>query len=199
MAVTRYEWTCPGCGKRFAVREGMTPALCPGCQSTVAPAPVEQPQVEGSAPVPSPAFAAWDDLADDFVSRPRSAPPTRRRSTADKWVWTIDLRFERFLTPHFIRAIWVLGVAAGMTVAIVDICRTASRAWSPQPAAVDAPRVGEQVAWNFGLLTARLVAVFVAVMAVRVSCEGAIVIFRMADSLEAIREAAARQSAQQNE
>jgi hypothetical protein len=203
MAVTRYEWTCPGCGKRFAVREGLAPALCPGCQSAVPAAPFEEQPAAGPAAVPpSPDLFPFDDLTDDFVSRPRSAPsprPARPRSTADRWVWTIDPRFERFLTPHFIRVIWLLAVAAGMTVAIVDIGRTASRAWSPQPAAVDAPRVGEQVAWNFGLLTARLVAVFVAVMSVRVSCEGAIVIFRMADSLEAIREAAARQSAQQND
>jgi hypothetical protein len=180
----------------------MTPALCPGCQSTVAPAPVEQPQVADSAAVPSPAFAALDDLADDFVSRPRSAPPTRtarRRSTADKWVWTIDLRFERFLTPHFIRAIWLLAVVGGIAAAVIDIGLTASRAWTLQPAAVDAPRVGEQVAWNFLLLAARLLGVFVAVLSVRVLCEGAIVIFRIADSLEAIREATSGQFGEHGE
>ena len=200
MAVTRYEWTCPGCGKRFAVREGLAPALCPGCQSASAAVPSREPRIAAAAPLPSPAFASIDDLTDDFVSRPRSAPSSRTARSSQPavwWAWTIDLKFERLLTPHFIRAIWLLAVVAGIAVAVIDIGLTASRAWSPQPASVDAPRVGEQVLWNFGLLTARLLAVFVAVLFVRVLCESAIVIFRIADSLEGIRDAAARQSAKQ--
>jgi hypothetical protein len=156
----------------------------------------------GAAPLPSPAFAPFDDLTDDFVSRPRTAPAShtaRTRPPADKWVWTIDLKFERYLTPHFIRALWLLAVAGGVIVAVIDIGLTASRAWTPQPLAVDPPRIGEQVSWNLLLLLARLVAVVAAVLTVRVLCEGAIVIFRMAGSLEAIREAAARQSEQAHE
>jgi hypothetical protein len=37
------------------------------------------------------------------------------------------------------------------------------------------------------------------VLTVRILCEGAIVIFRMADNLEAIREAASRRDAEQGE
>ena len=202
MAVTRYEWTCPGCGKRFAVREGLAPNLCPDCQSAAATTPSEKSRVTGPAPLPSPAFTPFDDLTDDFVSRPLSAPAphtARTRPPADKWAWTIDLKFERFLTPHFIRALWLLAVVAGVIVAVIDIGLTASRAWTPQPLAVDPPRIGEQVTWNLLLLLARLVAVVAAVLTVRVLCEGAMVIFRMAGSLEAIREAAARRSEQSNE
>jgi hypothetical protein len=202
MAVTRYEWTCPGCGKRFAVKEGLAPELCPGCQSAGAAASSEQAPAAASVQAPSPAFASFDDLTDDFVSRPRSGPSARTaraRPPADKWVWTIDLRFERLLTPHFIRAIWLLAVVAGVAVAVADIGLTASRAWAPQAAAVDAPRVGEQVTWNFVFLSARLLGVFAAVLTVRILCEGAIVFFRMADNLEAIREAPFRRDAEHGE
>jgi len=198
MAVTRYEWTCPGCGKRFAVREGLAPELCPECQSTTGPASVEPRHPADTPAAPSPAFASFDELTDEFVSRPRSTPALRTprmRTAPSAPAWTIDLRFERFLTPHLLRAVWLLTVVGGIGTALLDIGMTASHTWTPQPTAVNPPPVGQQVTWNFLLLIARLLAVFVAVVYVRVVCEAAIVIFRMADNLEAIREATDRQSA----
>lgn len=198
MAVTRYEWTCPGCGKRFAVREGLAPALCPACQEATGAAPREEEAHDGppaSRPAP---FAAFDDLTDEFVSRPHKTPAARLIQKGPvagaRPVWTLDLRFERFLTPHLLRAVWLLAVVGGIGAAVLDIGMTASHAWAPQPTAANPPHVGDQVSWTFLLLIARLVAIFVAVVYVRVVCEAAIVIFRMADNLEAIREATDRQS-----
>lgn len=208
MAVTRYEWTCPGCGKRFAVREGLEPALCPTCQASAGPKVSEAPAEAGSAAAPSPVFASIDDLADDFVTRPRRAPAPRMagtKPTANTPVWTLDLRFERRLTPLFVRALWLLTVVAGISAAVIDIGVTASGGWTRGASAAQAsgsdsaavPGIGEQVRWNFTFLVGRLLAVLVAVLSVRVVCEGVLNVGQITHSLQAIQEATTGESAEQ--
>jgi|GEM_PF-5892707 len=54
MAVARVEWECPGCQKRYAIREDIPqPELCPACQDEQRAIADAASQLEPEIPLPS--------------------------------------------------------------------------------------------------------------------------------------------------
>jgi hypothetical protein len=181
MAVARYAWTCPGCGRQFAVRDGLAPALCPDCQAATGPVPAEAPPEPGDIILhtgrpPVPAGAG-----------PR-ARPTLLQSA-------FDPGFERCVTPWIIRVMWLVALLSAGTAIIVGTARLATGGWSPGPP----PASLSAGLWNFLVWLSLVAGAVLATLAVRVLCEVASVLFRIARSLDALRRAAEDRARERDE
>jgi hypothetical protein len=172
MAVARYAWTCPGCGKQFAVRVGLAPTLCPACEAQTGPVPGEIAMADPGDIIPHAGHRA-------------ARPPFRSRSVPGLLQWAFDPGFERYVTPWIIRMLWLVVLLAAGTSITVGTALLATGRWSPGPAPASvSPRL-----WNFLSWLALVGVTALYVLLARVLCEGVIVLFQIARTLEALQRA----------
>ncbi len=200
MNVSRVEWQCPRCGKRYAIPAGTQPDVCPACAQAAGATPP-------SAPPPGyPQSAATGDSAQfQFDQMAPSGGHAdfrhRRRSGMDHVWWLLDLRFERYLTPWIVRFTWHAALILGLgAICLWTIGSLADLLSSPRPTSPTGGEGGFQFAPDFLLevLDTRLARHFVAwcvqvliiafgLLYVRVICEAVIVLFHVSNTLADIR------------
>jgi hypothetical protein len=173
MAVARYAWACPGCGKQFAVRDGLAPTLCPACQAQSGPAPGEIAMADPGDIIP-------------HAGHRTARPPFRSRSVPGLLRWAFDPGFERYVTPWIIRVLWLVVLLAAGTSITIGTAQLAIGRWSPGPP----PASLSPGLWNFLSWLALVAGTLLAVCVARVFCEGLIVLFQMARALDVLRRAA---------
>ena len=133
MAVPRYEWQCPRCGRQFAIKVGLEPSVCPECEAG---------DRTDSTPHATALLSASTKTEPTTETQTTSSRPSRKRSP---WTAVIDTGFQRRFTPLIVRIGWVAGLLfalAWVTTASVNLF---GRAWE------DGVATGEDlvpVAWE---------------------------------------------------
>jgi hypothetical protein len=172
MAVARYAWTCPGCGKQFAVRAGLAPTLCPACETQAGPVPSEIAMADPGDIIPHAGHRAARPL-----NRPQSVPALLK--------WAFDPGFERYVTPWIIRVLWLVVLLAAGTSITIGTALLATGRWTPGPP----PASLSPGLWNFLSWLALVGGTTLIVLFARVLCEWVIVLFQIARTLDALRRA----------
>lgn len=196
MNVSRVEWQCPRCGKRYAIPAGTQPDVCPACS-----------QAAGAPPAGYPQAAATSDSAQFQFDQVGPAGGHidhrhRRRTGMEHVWWLLDLRFERYLTPWIVRFTWNAALLLGLgAICLWTIGSLADLISSPAPASPSGGGSGFRFAPDFLLevLDTRLarhalawcvqvIVVAFGLLYVRVICEAVIVLFHVSNTLTEIRK-----------
>ncbi|REJ72023.1 MAG: DUF4282 domain-containing protein [Planctomycetota bacterium] len=165
MAVPRYQWQCPRCGRQFAIKVGLDPSLCPECEADSSEPAAEQ--TESMQPV----SAAPPQAPNARLTEHR---PSRKPIPL---LAALDVEFQRRFTPRIVSVCWTVGLlltAAWVATASVALFTSAMET------GVHTPQELLPVAWEFGRIVLQALA---ALVTLRLLGEVLVSITRIEESL----------------
>ena len=117
MAVPRYEWQCPRCGRQFAIKVGLEPSVCPECEA--ADRTASTPHATALLPASTKTEPAAQTQT---TASQQSHQPVPRMAF-------IDAGFQRRFTPFIVRIGWVAGLLIGLAWVTTASANLFRRAW----------------------------------------------------------------------
>lgn len=122
MAVPRVEWTCPKCGRLFAIRADIpTPAACPQCSGGTAAA--------GNIEPPSGVTAGGKSQEYSLPDEPAASPPHDEISPTATGPRELPPLDRRYRSLRLLSSVFKILAAVGGIVAIVGLVMMTSAAF----------------------------------------------------------------------
>ena len=199
----RIRFQCPHCGKSIQAKPELAgkQLACPNCKKMVTVPFPEKEDSPSAIPIPPPPPVVVKIVTEPTIQRRHLG------KTPENWLAIFDWRFEYYLTPWIIRAIWILFL---LLVACLILVNTIDLVWSMLPnlssAKTNSDSVGPMVrtelnwptspskpTWVTVRLTkiliyaASIVGSTIGILLTRMILELLIVVFRIAEDIGVLR------------